>query len=242
MKTKAIIFTVNFLFIVALVSVNTFAETRTSTSGNYIIDDDVTSSGGGYTTSTNYSAESTVGEFGADTEAQSANFYERSGFQNLERSPYFGFSVNENIVNLGDLSESTVKTGSITFQVMTSSRFGYSVQYTGSTLTNQTTSATVDAIGATAETSSTGTEQFGINLVANTSPSVGANPSGGVGVASGQYATANNFAFNSGDQVAAASTYSNYTVYTTSFMCNVAPLMDPGVYSTDVTFIATGNF
>ncbi|MBD3238484.1 MAG: hypothetical protein GF332_02505 [Candidatus Moranbacteria bacterium] len=215
------------------------AEERVSTSGDLIIYGDIISSGGGFSSSTNLTMEGTIGEPVADVESMSDNFYNRAGFQNLEREPVMGFAILENIANLGELSASATATGNSTFKVMTNSDFGYSVRYYGNTLTNQG-SDTIDPIGATAVTSQTGIEQFGINLKANTG--FGAEPNGGSGAAYGQYAIADQFAFNASDKIAEYTSYTDWTVFTVSYIANIESSTEPGDYQTDITFIATGSY
>ena len=95
-----------------------------------------------------------------------------------------------------------------------------------------------------------GTEQFGINLVANTVPSsLGANPNNGTppddfgfGEAAPNYDTPNSYRFVSGDTVAFAPKESGETEYTISYLANVAALTPGGIYKTNQTLIVTGTY
>jgi hypothetical protein len=80
--------------------------------------------------------------------------------------------------------------------------------------------------------------------VANSTPSVGADPSGStpIGAAASPYDTADQFAFNSGDVVASAGTLVNQTTFTVSYIANVSSATAQGNYSTTLTFAATANF
>jgi hypothetical protein len=94
--------------------------------------------------------------------------------------------------------------------------------------------------------SQAGVEQFGLNLVANTSPvSLGANPNHGqfgVGSAATNYATTNNYRFVSGETIASAPKSSGMTIYTISYIVNVSSLTPGGQYSSNQTVICTGTY
>lgn len=89
-----------------------------------------------------------------------------------------------------------------------------------------------------------GRSQFGINLVENTQPAVGKNPEGtwaNAVVAEG-YDEPNKFKFISGDIVAYSPNVSLMKKFTASYVMNAAPTLKAGVYSTTVTYIASGRF
>jgi hypothetical protein len=144
-------------------------------------------------------------------------------------------------VALGTLSSSSATTGTSKLVAGTNASSGYTIQYTGATLTGP---STIAATGTTGATSSTGTAQFGINLVSNSSPSVGSAPSGGTGAASTNYATANTFSFVASTltQVASAAGSSADTLYTVSYLANIPSNQAAGAYSTTLTYICTATF
>src|SRR5206468_99269 len=77
---------------------------------------------------------------------------------------------------------------------------GYTISVNGTTLTSGTN--IIPAL-AVPDVSRPGVSQFGLNIVANTNPTVGANPSGaGTGVAASGYNQPNFYKFVSGDIVA----------------------------------------
>lgn len=89
-----------------------------------------------------------------------------------------------------------------------------------------------------------GKSQFGINLVENTEPSIGKNPEGtwtNAVVAEG-YNEPNKFKFVNGDVVAYSPNVSLMKKFTVSYIMNAAPSLKAGVYSTTVTYIASGRF
>jgi hypothetical protein len=99
-------------------------------------------------------------------------------------------------------------------------------------------------------TSATGSvqnsKQFGINLMANTTPVVGTAKSGsGTGIVpvSSGYDVANTFKFNpAGDIVATATVPTLTNVFTTSYIANIDAITAAGAYSTVLTYTATANF
>lgn len=93
-------------------------------------------------------------------------------------------------------------------------------------------------------TSRPGTNQFGINLVANTAPTVGVDPEGewANAVASPEYAEPDRYKFVSGDVVAYSPNVSLMKKFTVSYIVNSSANLRPGVYTTTVNYIATGRF
>ena len=88
-----------------------------------------------------------------------------------------------------------------------------------------------------------GKSQFGINLRANSTPSVGHEPSGvGSGVVKPAYATPNQFYFSPDSLVASSPLPTDYTVFTASYVVNVSSVQPTGVYSTTSSYIATAAF
>lgn len=152
------------------------------------------------------------------------------------------FTLSSATVALGTLSTSSTSSGTSTMTAGTNANTGYSITVNGTTLTSGAN--TIAALGSPTA-SSTNTPQFGINLVSNTTPSVGSAVSGsGTGTASSGtgYATTNNFKFVTGDVVASASVPTNSNTFTTSYIANINGLTKPGAYSTVLTYVATANF
>ena len=157
-------------------------------------------------------------------------------------TPSLVFTVDATACALGILSTGSTKSCSHTMTAGSNSSTGYTISYIATT-TLTSGANTIAAIGATAATSATNTNQFGLNLKQNTTPSVGLNPSGGTGAAFGQYAIADSFAFTTaGDEVASTSTGSTTTTYTDSYIANVSAATLPGVYTTTITYNVTANY
>lgn len=151
------------------------------------------------------------------------------------------FTLASATVALGALSTSATGAGTSSMTVATNAATGYSISYTGNTLTSGSNTITAMSVAAGSTMNS---KQFGINLVSNTTPSVGSNVSGsGTGTASTGYNTANQFKFNTaGDTVASATLPTNSNVFTTSYIANIDGSTAAGVYSTVITYTATANF
>ncbi len=113
---------------------------------------------------------------------------------------------------------------------------GYIMQITGQPPTYSGRSL---ATPSSPTASAPGTEQFGINAVANTSPiSFGANPvqqpssDFSYGQVNANYSTANQYMYQSGATVAHSTVASGQTDYTISMIINVADSTPSGLYST----------
>jgi hypothetical protein len=124
----------------------------------------------------------------------------------------------------------------------TNARGGYVVIVTGRTLTSGIYE--IPSIQGTSEESIPGKGQFGINLTENTEPAVGADP---VGPATNTslnptYTEQNKFLFGDGDVLVTSNGVTMRKKFTVSYVINIPPDQHPGVYSTTVTYICTGNF
>lgn len=150
------------------------------------------------------------------------------------------FTLADTTVALGTLTPSTTGSGTSTMSASTNSTSGYAITVNGTTLTAGAN--TIAALASNAA-SSQGTSQFGINLMANATPSVGTAVSGtGSGTPAANYNTANSFRFATGETVASATAATNSNTYTVSYIANVGGAQQPGSYQTALTYIATANF
>jgi hypothetical protein len=99
--------------------------------------------------------------------------------------------------------------------------------------------------GLTAPTASqTGVNQFGINLVQNTAPAIGGDPEGTFANATptADYSIPNEYKYVSGDVVASSTNVSLMKKFTVSYIVNSNANLHAGVYSTTITYIASGRF
>jgi hypothetical protein len=164
--------------------------------------------------------------------------------------PYLTFTLTQNTVSLTkagggnpDYNNTGFNNGSAnTLAANTNAANGYTLSYQGSTLTSGTN--TIEAM-TTKAASSTGTEQFGLNLRDNTTPNTGADPSGsGSGAPAADYNTVDQFKFvpDTATTLASASGSTASNTFTVSYIVNVSQTTEAGAYSTTITYIATGNF
>jgi hypothetical protein len=149
-------------------------------------------------------------------------------------------SASGNSINLGILSTKGTKFATSQFAAGTNSFSGYNIFTLGNTMTSG--NHIIPAINP-AGTSRAGTSQFGINLRANTSPAVGADPQG-VGTATPQaaYNTPNIFKFQNGDNIAQSPLTTDFNKMTASYVVNINSDQNPGFYATTITYLAVGQF
>ena len=213
----------------------------TMSSTNYEMWGDVIGVGGSETSqSALYQLQDTVGEaFAESATSTSASYGIKAGLRELQ---FLTVSIGASSVDLGALTTATTGSGSHTLSVATSAFNGVTVVVSGSTLTSG--SDTIDAIGGTAAASAAGSEQFGINVVDNTSPNIGAtrSPSGSNLAPAGAYATADQFAFSSGDTIASSSDPIPDTVLTVSYVANISSSTVSGTYTTTITYSVAPNY
>lgn len=217
-----------------------------SSSNNYQINESFIGPGGNLeSNSTNYGTapgQQGIGNIGVG-ESGSNNFRAQSGAQTTD-DPSLSCTVDTASINFGSLSTSVAATA--TFSVLNYTAYGYVVQTVGDP--PSTGSYTLAGMSSTGP-SSPGTEQFGINLAANTAPTTfGANPvqvpdsTFSSGAAAGNYDTANNFRYVSGETIAYASESSGLTNYTISYIVNAANTTAGGTYSGSQTLVCVGTY
>lgn len=143
-------------------------------------------------------------------------------------------------VDLGILRPSSARANQSQFAAGTNSITGYVVYILGTTMTSGNNSIT--ALSSPTP-SFPGNSQFGINLRANSNPSVGQNPSGsGTAIPAANYNTPNLFMLQSGDAIATDTIPSDFNRMTVSYMANIPSSQAPGIYSTTFTYLATAQF
>lgn len=216
-----------------------------SSSSSYSVDEVFFGSGGSLNDcSASYCAKLSTGETGVGN-TSSANYQAQAGF-NTDRAPYLEFIVSNTNIDVGELTSSTTKTANASFSVKTYLSSGYIVKQTSPGPTNSTY---VLAGMLSAAASAAGTEQFGINLRANTSPvTFGANPSQDPDItfshgqiASG-YNTPNIYKYVQNDTIAYSDQSSGQTNYTISYIFNVSNLTAGGTYTLRHVLVATATF
>ena len=216
-------------------------------SGNYNLEEFYIGPGGTLdSNSASFNLRGTLGEIGQG-ESASANYNLLAGFT-TDDEPSLGVDVANVSVDFGLLDEFTTGTGNATFSVLSYNTSGYVVQTVSAPPTNGAGGNELAPM-TTQSTSSQGTEQFGINLTANTSPVVfGANPvqqpnaSFSYGFVDDDYNDPNLFKYVRGDVIARSTSSTGYTLYTISYIANVSSLTAGGTYTTSHDLVVTGTY
>ncbi len=228
---------------VALAGLAGTVAAQTSSSSNYSVDEVFFGTGGELNAcSSNYCAKQSAGETAVGRTA-STSYEAQAGF-NTTDEPLLEVAVNGN-VDFGNLSTTTTAKGSINTQVRAYLANGYTLALTGTaphTLTDSLDSPIVAAA------SQPGTEQFGINLRANSNPSVGLDPEQvpnntfSFGIPSANYNTPDVFAYQNGDIVAYSNSSSGQTNYTISMIANASNITPAGAYKASLSVVVTAVF
>lgn len=229
--------------IILSVPINVLAQ---SSSTNYRVEESTFGVGGELDASSpNYRSKQSAGETTIGN-TSSANYQANAGFNTTDQ-PMLEFEVTSGNIDLGVLNTASTATANGTFSIRTYLSGGYVVTAVNDPPKNESGVALNSLTSPTA--SSAGAEQFGINLVANTSPTTfGSNPSQspdstfGFGFASSGYNTANLYKYVKGDKIAESATSSGKTIFTVSYIFNVSALTKAGNYNTDQTFVVTSTF
>lgn len=221
-----------------------------SSSPNYQVNEVFFGSGGTLNScSTTYCSKQAAGETAVGN-TKSTDYQAQAGF-NTDRQPYLEFTVSNTNLNLGELTSTTTKTANATFSVKSYlARGGYVVTQTSPGPTNG--NHVMQGL-ATPTASAVGQEQFGINLVANTT-AAGAPADFGAGPVQspdstfsfGQvkpgYDQNGKFKYVQNDIIAYSDTSSGTTNFTISYIFNVSNLTSGGQYVLHHVLVATSTF
>jgi hypothetical protein len=227
------------------------ASAQQSSSTHYEVNDVFFGSGGALNDcSTTYCAKEALGETGVGN-TKSTNYQAQAGF-NTNRNPYIAFTVTGGSTNLGTLSTAATATTTATFSVKAYNSSGYIVQLASPGPTDTLPSHHVLTSPSTPTASAVGTEQFGINLVNNTTgcgapTNFGANPiqvpaGYGYGAAASGYNTCGLFKYVNGDTIAASTSSSGTTNYTISYIYNISNVTQDGEYAYNGVLVATATY
>lgn len=237
-------------FLVLLV-VPIAAHAQTSSSNNYQVQETQFGSGGAVDVCSGgeYCAQGSLGANAVGRQS-SANYDAESGFltQNEEFLEFYILSTN---VNLGVLTPSSTGTGEAGFYIRSYLSSGYSV-FSFAEAPSIAGGDQLDPMVITAA-SSPGTEQFGINLVDNTTPNIGANhinvPDDNFADAmiSAGYDTPDQFRYVNGESLVQSpatvgSQGTGRTDFTLSYIANVSTLTPAGTYTMNHNLVAVPSF
>ena len=220
-----------------------------STSTNYRIEQSGFQSGSStLSESASYDARVSAGDLGIGL-SESGSYQGYVGFINPDEE-YVELVVPVQTIDMGVIDPGTPGTGTATFSARTYLNDSYIIVSPRDPPTSSG-GAQLDPI-TTAAPSDPTSEQFGMNLVANTAPvAQGANPSRqpvddgtfAFGEAAPGYNTANNYQYNAGD-ILARSVTKGYgeTDYTISYIINVTTVTPAGLYIMEQDLVITATF
>lgn len=236
-------------FCLPLVAYEAVQAEPTYKSSSYGVDEVFMGAGGlNDANSASYQARASLGDISVGNTASTS--YQAYGGFTTTADPYISLIVNSINVNLGYLQTNTAATASGTFDVKAYLASGY-VVVNGSDPPSYTSDGVTHYFDTPASPtgSATGTEQFGINLVANTSPATfGAAPQQipdstySYGQVDDDYDNANSFMYAKGDTIAYSTKSSGYTRYTISYLYNISEATPAGEYVFRHIIIATATY
>jgi len=232
------------LLVALVVGVGIFAQqasAETSTSPNYqMTESEFGNATGVESCSSQYCSQVTVGDDGQSSSASSAEF----GTANYSE-PLLEMIVTTDGSNLGDLSTERTGTKTMSVKVRNYLSGGYRLMIVGDAPKYGARSlATI----ATPTVSKPGTEQFGINVVANTTPSVGKNPvlqpgeGDGVDLITADYKVPNLFKYINGDTVALSQQNTGGADFTVTMIVNISNVTPAGHYTGDFAAVIVPYF
>ena len=242
MRKGIIAFTMLVMTVSVTAIVSSAAFAVDPTSANYRLNESSIGSGSSLqSTSTSFKATNAVGD-AAIGNSKSTAFQTNAG-SNTSADPNLSVAITSGAITFPDFSAGAAAVTTATFSILNYTSYGYVVQIAGTAPTNN--GKILPAL-ATNTASTIGVEQFGINLVANTSPSsIGSNPDNGqygFGGIAPNYATPNSYRYVNGETIALAAKSSGQTNYTITLLVNVAGLTPGGQYSSSQTLIVTGTY
>lgn len=211
----------------------------TSTSTNYQLTEGQFNAGSSLQScSGQYCARTSIGDATGGSGANSRGSAQFGPVTDSE--PLLEVIVDPGQSDLGDLTTERTATKTMIVKIRSYLSSGYTLQITGDPPKYGNHSLKTSS---SPTASKKGAEQFGINAVANTLPSVGANP---VQVPSSElsfgevedaYKTPNLFKYRSGDVLARSRTASGRTDYTISMIVNIANSTPAGHYTGDYSAV-----
>ena len=149
-----------------------------------------------------------------------------AGFGNLTSSG-LRYATSDGVGSISDVA-------SYSLAVSTNSTYGYNVMLEGNSLSNG--GHTINPIGGTPTVPTPGANAFGIRVVSSGGIGTVASPYNGSGFA--YDASGNNFT-TIAQAISGNGVSTNYDVHS---VATIDSLLDPGTYSTNLTYIVTANF
>jgi hypothetical protein len=208
------------------------AHAEDATSSHYQVTDTQFGAGAGSGCSTSYCANSTAGDLVVGS-GSSAHYQAEFG-SDTEDMPLLEVIANGGSTSFGTLTTAAAATASVGVDVRAYEISGYTIQFAGAAPSQGEHQLDTPS---TPTASQPGTEQFGINLVSNTFPTVGANPEQvpdstfSFGQAATGYNTPDDFQYSDGAIVAQSDSSSGETDYTISMIINISDATPAGQYT-----------
>lgn len=240
--------TIVALSFVLVVSTSNLVSAQIPSSSNYSVPESGFTSGSEIdANSASYNARTSVGDLGIG-QSESGSFIGFAGFITPDEE-YVELIIPVITIDMGVINPGTPGVGTATF----TARAYLNSTYVIITPRDPPSSGSdqIDPM-TTATTFNAAVEQFGMNLVANTSPvTQGASPSRqpldngtfAFGEAAPGYNTANNYQYNAGDIIARSVTRGyGETDYTISYMLNVTSTTPAGQYRMEQDLVITATF
>jgi len=195
--------------------------------------------------STNFCAQESVG--GTSVGSASSSSYSAQFGSDTADMPLLEVIVDGGTQDLGVLQPTTTATASFSVKIRSYLSNGYELYITGTPpRQGEHTLKTLDA--SCPCTSQPGTEQFGINLTANTTPNVGAEPvqvpssSYGFGTAEANYDQPNLFKYHDGDEVGDSPMSTGETDYSVSMIMNISNVTPGGHYTSAFNAVVVPSY
>lgn len=223
---------------------------QTSSSPSYKVDEYQFGTGGNPDlNSSSYNANASVGSLGVGRSA-STNYNMEAGFI-TPSEPFLELFINTASVDLGTLDSGATATGTSVFWVRSYLSSAYVVQTMSPSLTSE--GGHVIPGKSTRGVPQLGKEEFGINLVANSSPAIGSNPFNvpdntfADGTVDSEYGQPNEFKYGQGDIIArapatAGKQATGRTDYTVSYIANISNITPAGSYRMVHDIVVTGTY
>lgn len=193
--------------------------------------------------SDNYCAKTSAGDL-VGGRGSSANYSAQFGF-NTSDEPFLEVVTQSIDSDAGVLDTDVTGTAAYSLKVRSYLSSGYVVQITGSP--PKMGSHAMEPI-ASPSSSHQGAEQFGLNLVENDTPTVGADPvqvpdgSFSFGSVMPNYSTPNLFMYEDGDIVAHSTSSTGETDYTVAMILNISNVTPGGQYKGALSAVVTPVF
>ena len=148
---------------------------------------------------------------------------------------------DNNYADMGQLDPESTLVARSQMAVGTNASGGFAITANGTPMSAGTN--VIDSPSTPTE-SEPGDNQFGLNLVANSAPAIGNDPEGdwANAIPAPDYSVPNRYKYVSGDVVAYSPNVSLMKKFTVSYIVNSRGDLRAGVYTTTITYIASGRF